>query len=384
MRESETITAPEQLTPHWFTEALRSSGDLTGGRVTRASIERIAEDQGFVGRLFRCKLEYDNRSEAPASLIVKTSTENAHRRRLFGEFGLYEREVRFYGELQPSVPLPTPRCYFAEYDEEDYSFLLLLEDLAPAIPGDPLAGCSVAEASTAVDLIARMHGALWQSSRLESASWLPVLGTEQLKQRVAASYDAAWSSFERQAGRHMSPSLIRLGRRLGAILPDALDRLSSEPRTLVHGDYQLGNIFYGEDGTVRALADWQVVVKGRGPLDVSHLLVRSLQPADRKANERVLLRRYHSSLLESGVDGYSFGECWDDYRLAALSQFGLGLVLAHEIGSTAAASSPETRLQSLSAVVGGRLMRALEELDPVTAIERPSLWKRAAKMLTAR
>ena len=44
----------------------------------------------------------------------------------------------------------------------------------------------------------------------------------------------------------------------------------------------------------------------------------SLRPAARKASETELLRAYHQALLDGGVSGYSWEQCWDDYRVATL------------------------------------------------------------------
>lgn len=51
------------------------------------------------------------------------------------------------------------------------------------------------------------------------------------------------------------------------------ERRPAEPRVgIVHGDYRLGNLIHGEDGTVRAILDWELCSVGDPLADVSYLL----------------------------------------------------------------------------------------------------------------
>ena len=43
-----------------------------------------------------------------------------------------------------------------------------------------------------------------------------------------------------------------------------------------------------------------------------------LPPAERKSAESELLKMYHDILIERGVRGYDFGQCWEDYRRSVL------------------------------------------------------------------
>ena len=37
---------------------------------------------------------------------------------------------------------------------------------------------------------------------------------------------------------------------------------------------------------------------------------------ERRRHENRLLEMYHSVLIQHGITGYSFEQCWDDYRMA--------------------------------------------------------------------
>ncbi len=86
--------------------------------------------------------------------------------------GCYEHEVNFYNLLADRVDLPTPRSYFAEFDGESGAFLLILEDLAPAMVGDQVVGATLDQAEYVIDRLARHHARWWNSEELAEIAWL--------------------------------------------------------------------------------------------------------------------------------------------------------------------------------------------------------------------
>jgi hypothetical protein len=96
------------------------------------------------------------------------------------------------------------------------------------------------------------------------------------------------------------------------------------PRTLCHGDYSLDNLIFGtpERGVPFSVVDWQLLRHGLGVEDVAYFLGESLDPDDRRAIEMDLLRAYHQTLADSGIQGYAFEQCLNDYRLSLLNRFG--------------------------------------------------------------
>ena len=49
-------------------------------------------------------------------------------------------------------------------------------------------------------------------------------------------------------------------------------------------------------------------------LDASYFLGAGLGVADRRAHERELVRGYYECLLELGVEGFAWEDCWEEYR----------------------------------------------------------------------
>jgi hypothetical protein len=148
--------------------------------------------------------------------------------------------------------------------------------------------------------------------------------------------------------------------------------LSAPPRTLVHADLRINNLMFDPtNGQLAAVIDWQSTVAARGPLDVARLFVNNLEPEDRWHAERELLPEYHSRLLRLGVQGYSYEECWRDYRLAVINQFGQVVVLSSLL------DIDEQLDKDLGPKTGTRLVVALLELPLMELMQSRALWRRA-------
>jgi len=358
-----------------LTEVLRRAGVLADARVARVDVEEVGAGRGYVGRVFRCHITYDRPVAAPATLIAKLPTGDDERRRLFERFGLYEREARFYRELRGDTPIPTADYRAAESGAETGSSLLLMDEVR-GTQGDVLNGCTVAQARDALAHAARLHAAWWESRTLDALDWLPAANAPAIRDLVTDCYDAAWREYARKAGAFLPPAIERIGARLGSGLPEVLDALSERPRTLVHGDYQVANMFFDADDHVAAVIDWQMIIRARGAMDVAHLIVRSLRTEDRRAHEKALLREYCDELARSGVTAYPIEACVRDYRRAVLSQFGLGVVLAYALPSDGS-GGVDNNLGALAAVVGRRLFAAMVDLDVEEFVGRRTWWSRA-------
>jgi len=310
--------SPADLTPEWLTGALASRID--GARVTGFDRESIAEGVGFLGELQRLTLRYDREvAGAPGSLIAKFPTANEQNRQLGMLFAFYEREIGFYRDVAPIAAVRTPEAPYAGMDQASGRFVLLLEDLAPARMGDQLKACSAAEAKLAVTELARFHAQWWDDPRIETMGWLPPSNC-MANQAVAGLYAQSFPIFEQQARDRIAPRALEAARKLGPKMLELLDAFSKPPRTILHGDYRLDNIFFGTPSGDAPLAviDWQLLSACRSVYDVAYFLCGSLRPGDRRAHEMEILRSYHRALEEHGVRGYSFDECFSDYRSCAL------------------------------------------------------------------
>ncbi|HEY8173167.1 MAG TPA: phosphotransferase [Dehalococcoidia bacterium] len=317
------------LTPASLTLALRANATIQHARVSGVQVMPLGEDQGTTARLYRVAVTYDlEEPGAPASLIAKLSR-NLGPLAIAEQFRLYEREARFYTTIAPVPNLRTPRVYYSA-DHGNGEHTLILEDMAPAREGDVVAGCSVETIARAVDAVASMHAQYWDSVTLGEQAWLPRPNADTTVGFALEHYPRSWRIFERQT-RSPGPEVVAAGYGLCGDR-SVLDRLSSGPCTLTHGDLRLNNLLFDAGGGLAAVIDWQTVTFARGPMDLASLLVSNLDPADCARAEADLIPRYVAKLREYGVDGYSLDECWMDYRLSVLSQFAGVVMLSAILG----------------------------------------------------
>jgi aminoglycoside/choline kinase family phosphotransferase len=228
--------------------------------------------------------------------------------------------VTFYTRLAQYSPIRTPRLLHAELDMADHSFVLLLEDMRGATMGDQLAGLTPAQAEAAITAIGRLHGAWWGKVDAGGMEALFDFAGPQYCAAVQAGYQGflgpslsnfadCYSAYTRKTAEGLAPVAAR-----------AIQEMSSGARTFVHGDYRADNLMFGpglgDDGV--AAVDWQISGRG-GPLyDVAYLVCNSLPTSYRHKAEKDLLKRYHDTLLQMGVSGFSFDDCWQAYRFAVL------------------------------------------------------------------
>ena len=109
---------------------------------------------------------------APGSVVAKLPAADPTSRATALSLRSYEKEVRFYQQLAPDLPVRTPTVFHADIDPATASFVLLLEDMAPARAGDQLAGCAPAVVASAVDELVNLHAPRWADPTLaELEAW---------------------------------------------------------------------------------------------------------------------------------------------------------------------------------------------------------------------
>jgi len=310
---------PEQVTARWLTAVLRAAGALGTASVADYDVEPVGTGQ--MADSIRYVLRYAPAApEAPASVVAKFTPADDTSRTTALAMRTSEVEVRFYQQVARSVGARTPHCFFADVDTSSAEFVLVLEDLAPAHPGDQLAGCHPDQAALALGELAALHAPRWDDPHLAGLEWLTrghddvTTGEELLPMLFVGFVDRYGDCLEDQ--------VIAVGERLMANIGSYL-RTRPGPRTVQHADYRLDNLLFGTGGggPPVAVVDWQTVTLGPGAADVSYFLGAGLTPNDRRAHEDGLLRAYHGRLLAAGVAGYPWNRFFTDYRRYAYAGY---------------------------------------------------------------
>lgn len=348
------------VSAEWLDGVMHRNDVLGSARVTHVSAANLGLGVGIMGEVSRLSLKYDKSEEgAPATIISKFPTADPTNRGVARMLFFYPREVAFYTKLAQYSPIRTPRLFHAELDMADHSFVLLLEDMRNAVLGDQVAGLTPAQAEAAITAIGRLHGAWWGKVDSGEMDALFDFADPQYGMAVQAGYQGflapslsnfsdCYSAYTKKTAEAMAPVAARV-----------IKDLSSGPRSFLHGDYRADNLLFGPalgaDGI--AAVDWQISGRG-GPLyDVAYLICNSVPTAYRHQAEKALLRRYHETLLQMGVTGFSFDDCWEAYRFAVLC----GLFVA--IFTTGGMDVGNERGREMVRAVARRVDAAVSELQ---------------------
>jgi aminoglycoside/choline kinase family phosphotransferase len=355
--------SPAQITPAFLTSILQAAGVLRYATVAAIHVEPLEAQTSFNAQLARLRLTYDRQeTEAPQSLIAKLPTVvNAELQQRTAILQPGMRECWFYRHGAARTSLNVPYCYYNTVDATGQSFLLL-EDLAPARPGNRIDGVSLEEAELALQSLARLHAAWWAAEQELAHLMDNVKEAQDLVERL---YQQAWPRFLEHAAFEIPHDARQFGEHLVGRIAEVESLLDHSPRTLIHGDFRLENMLFDtrHGKTACWVIDWEDITMWNGMFDVAWFLGGCLRLEESDAEEG-LIQHYHQALIREGVKGYSWAQCYHDYRCAMFSSFVQGIL-------TAEALDPgDQYARNLARILGERFTMAsrrlcLHELMPV-------------------
>lgn len=296
---------PDDITPDWWVAVL-------GRTPIRWAWEPIGTGQ--VGDSVRFTLDFGD-GTGPATLAGKFAAADPTSRGTAAMLGLYAKEVQFYRELAPQLPIRTPEALFAGMAEDGANFCLLFEDLGPARGGNQLASCSLADARAVIGQAAALHAPSWHNPAILDLAWLKP--NPAAAAQVKALYPHAQAIFSERYADELEPEYMALCENL-AEFTAATDR-TQEQVSLVHGDFRLDNVLFDikHGAEPVAVLDWQTLTIGNGLTDIGYLLGCGIGDNLRRAHERELLELYCAEMTARGVP-LTVDDIWRDYVLGAL------------------------------------------------------------------
>ena len=347
MTDTKIPAHPDDLTPAWLSEVLDAPV---------ASVELL--DHAFsTNQRARIGLTYEGSGTGPASLFAKLAPLDEGHRAMIGAIGMGEREAQFFADVSGEIDLRVPRCYFASASGDD--FLLLLEDLTTddCRFSDGTWGVDADAAAKALEELAAFHARFEnEAARDRVAPWLRdpdrTPGSEAtsglmrfvLDQNADALSDTYKAIGERYVEHHA---------RFHALWDEG-------PRTYIHGDLHLGNVFL--DGDRVGFLDWGLSKTSTHLRDVSYFLTMSVDVEARRANERALLETYLGALESAGGKAIALEDAWRTYRRQA----------SYTVIATFLAFMPSYADSDGVALSEGLLRQAnaaIEDLDVVGALD---------------
>lgn len=299
---------PGDVTTEWLSTVLQ---------VGVSAVDVVPIGTGQTGATYRVSVTYGGESNGlPTTFAVKlpSQDETVRDRVTIG----YRSEHAFYTAVAHRVRVPVPHCFHCEIDGDGADFVLLLADMAPAVQGDQIQGCTPQEARLAVEALAGLHAPTWCDDEVADLPGVampkPDAASAQGLGEVARM--AAEITLDKLGPRMTPADRETLGTTMSLVTPWLL----TEPDrfALMHGDYRLDNLLYDPDRTRVTVVDWQTLGAGLPARDLAYFTGTSLQSDTRAAVEDELVDVYHAALLGHGVTDYDRADCWHDYRLGML------------------------------------------------------------------
>jgi len=346
------------LTPEWLTSALQKRGLLTTDTVEGVRVEQIGEGEGFMCIVARLHLNYcGNVDNAPPTMIVKLPSLLPGNRMMGELIGAYWREIHLYEELTGNMAINTPKVYYSDLtpdpmrprinmimkvvelmpawivdkvmsgskdivNNSPHRYVIMIEDLAPAVPGDQLNGASVERCKQVLSMAATLHAEFWQHPILDKTYWItdPRITFRSRHQMFLEARPAFLARFASHLTEH-EHKLLSWFDEHGVKFQKQYHK--EAPSTLRHGDFRLDNIFFEEGSDKVILADWQLSSRGPAAEEVAYLLSGALDVAATDADEEALLAHYHSELVAAGITDYDYQQFQKDYAKGMLLMLGV-------------------------------------------------------------
>ena len=241
-----------------------------------SSIQPIGTGQ--MAESYRVSFVNGAHGQLPPSVVVKVPSQSESSRAASRITRCYELETGFYTHVRSLVGVSAPKCLHVWFDAPNDDFVLVLEDIVHGKQGDQITGASVEQARAAIDELVQLHAPLWNSSQLDTLSWMPrhsmesSQGTRDLLRSVFAGFATRFAPL-------VSAEVLELGSRLVENI-DGYDRAFPDNETVVHRDFRLDNLLFTDtaNGTHVKVVDWQTASISAGATDVAYFIGASFSP----------------------------------------------------------------------------------------------------------
>ena len=378
------IDGPEAITPQWLDEAIAPQGVVRQrgeGGIDSVNVREIGMGVGQLSRIFR--VEIAGGEDYPASVVVKLPSDDPQAFRMCRRMSLYRREFLAYRRVTPALGVATPNLLFGEFDVRTHRFVLVLDDVANWWDGrasgrDQLQGADASEARAAARAAARIHAPFWgQTDRpivrrseggseariAKASSEHPLSEFKEIFRPLVRwalqfvyvkSLPAAHARFpEAFNSRHRE-----LAAAFGPFVAAQLAAASSGPKTFIHGDYRLDNMFFSSAQAERfAIVDWQAAAIGCGLYDLAYFVCTGVSRDLRPRIEGDLLEEYHGELCARGVREFSIEKCRELYRASVLA------CLVRQVIVAGSANLDNERAHRLTQTCLRRTLYAIDGVD---------------------
>jgi hypothetical protein len=345
---------PDGLTPQWFEENL-------GWKVTAVDVVEIGAGIGVSSAVYRATLTGD---DIPASVVVKLVAIDPAAAFTSQVLKFYKREVQFFERLADDAPVRTPHGYFGEVTDDDGNFVVVMEDLGGNRMIDQTAPMSIEDAHRVIDAIADWHAKWWNRTDGYCEAQLAVALSDPIYPAMLPGlFDEGWTKLNATPACVPHEALQPIGAAFSAIVGSLLQRLSTGPSTLLHGDVRADNIMF-DAADEPIFMDFQILGVGSASYDVAYFITQSLDvDAD---EERALFDRWCARLEANGVPAADLDLLWEQYRVAAT------FCIVYPVVACRGMDLEQPREVALVNTMLGGFERAARDLDLASTLPAPA------------
>lgn len=295
------------LDPDWIT----TNVVIDGATPTAAAFG------GFIGtgqmsRNARWTLEWGD-AGGPSSVVVKIPSADENVRSISFEHGIYQKECEFYLSVRSLTDVAAPALIAAHVADDD--FCLVLEDLAGSEQGDQFTEPTDEQLVLAIEQAAALQAPVW--GQLGHAAFDAYrVDNEERASGYAAQMEFFYAVVKDRLGAGLDADVTAL---LDDFVPICGAYIgSSEPVTLVHGDFRPDNFLFGvaPDAPPIMVVDWQTLSLGVGTTDIAYLLGAAIGAERRREIEHDMIDRYLAELAGRGID-HPRDRCLNEYALGS-------------------------------------------------------------------
>jgi hypothetical protein len=301
----------------WLTGALSD-------RWPSVRVANVAHDRVIHGSATKIRLlvEYepdDGPDRPPSSMWIKIGLER-HSRYMAEVAQVYTNEDIAYRHALPLVDIARPDVFHQVVQHEPERAAIVLEDLIAAgasFPAQP-EPLTVAQVQAGLNTLSSLHAQTWNDPRAAACGLHLVMSGPV--GNLYDSIEAAAPDLFQSVRAFAAPIALHDVERFGAARAAYTGFVQSGPRSMLHGDAHMGNVYSLPDGTVTFL-DWQMSCIGNWAHDVAYFLISSLDMPTRRECARGLLVGYLAGLAARGVRAPAFEDAWLAYRKGAYFGF---------------------------------------------------------------
>lgn len=291
---------------------------LPSQRIDSITINQVVESNTALTIKFAIIIKEDGHTDKKQSLFIKTIKCDA-KENVYHDLSI--KEAEFYKLIRnKSISfLPIVHCFDVYISEDKTKYLILLQDVSDIyIDSNQSKFTEKGVWFSAAESLANFHSTFWNLKEIDLKN-LPVNSIEALNTHINDTYNG-FGIFKDYIGNRFDNATYAIYEHVVninvALLKENYERkLNNSNITIVHGDSHIYNFMLSTNKNLSpVIIDFQFWGVGIGAGDLAHLTRVSFPDEFSISLHEPLIRKYYNTLLEQGVQGYSWEECWIDYR----------------------------------------------------------------------